>query len=165
MGMRRLIDALAIVIDETLKGLKLPKSTNDWDEPQKDGEIQVFKHRMASASDKEKAPYVLLQILNGADEHSREDDKEFSVVTVRGIVVTFNRDSVEGALSLVEVIERIRFRLESNRTIGGRYTLQLPFEWLIYPEDTAPYHIGELSMTFTIESIPWRPDYLNGLKW
>jgi hypothetical protein len=145
---RSLIDALADFIREDLKEMLLPIKQEVWTEDQPERAIEVHKYRMPSAEDaKDQVPYILLQMLNG------EDLENESKVAIRAIIVTFNWDPEQGALSLLNIISKLRFDLQRTGVVGEMYELKKPFEWLIYPDETMPYHIAEISTTWSVPVI------------
>jgi hypothetical protein len=61
------------------------------------------------------------------------------------------RDEQEGALNLLNLMERLQIELERAVVIGGQFRLDLQdegIETLVYPDNTAPYFIGEMSTTW-----------------
>lgn len=166
MSLRRLLDSLAEFIREDLKSMELPVKDTEFSETVGKRSPEVYRQRMPSASDAEEAvPYILLQMLNGADKRSAGTGERSSTAEIRAIVVTYEQDPEEGALSLINIIERLRQDLETVKVIGGSYKLIEPFEWLFYEDDTMPYHIAEFHTVWEIPTVePFVPG-LHDLKW
>ena len=60
-------------------------------------------------------------------------------------------------LSLVEVMERWRIAVLKTRVIDNRYSLDIDvadLEALYYPDNMAPYYIGEFASNWTMPVIP-----------
>jgi hypothetical protein len=94
-----------------------------------------------------KAPYVLLQLVTGSDE--LDEGKCF----VRVIACVYSDDESEGAMLLLNLITRIRAALLEWRVVGGQFALQMPLEYVLYTDDTAPYFLGEMSTNWSIPTI------------
>jgi hypothetical protein len=162
MNLRALLDALAEFVETSLQEMRLPVKQEGWDDQPRTRAIEIYKQRMPSASDaKEKVPYVLLQMLNGSDDEKASGEQEHKA-SIRVIVTIFDWDPQQGALSLLNIVEKLRFDLLKAGIIGDRFTLLKPFEFLIYPDDTIPYHVAELS---TVWGIPAVEREIQGLHW
>jgi hypothetical protein len=98
-----------------------------------------------STSAESKAPYVLHQLITGKDMQRDGDDPE-SVAVVRSICVVYAEQEEDGALNLLNLMERLRIHLLKKVVIGKRFMLDLTegLETLVYPEDTAPFFRGEM---------------------
>jgi hypothetical protein len=148
MTLRTLLDVLADFVREDLKEMVLPVSQELYTENPPMRAIEVHKQRMPSPEDqKKRAPYILLQIVNG------DDRKDESVVNVRMIIVTFEWSAEQGALSLLNIVEKLRFDLQKKGVIGKAFELEKPLEYLIYQEDITPYHVAELSTNWKLPVI------------
>ena len=95
-------------------------------------------------------PYILLQLLTGVDdqEAGKEPDSD---CRIRIVVATYSEDGGAGSMDLLNVITRIRVALLKAGVIGKQFTLRKPLEYMINPEDTGPYYLGEM---LTIWGIP-----------
>jgi hypothetical protein len=121
---------------------------------------QVWKMRLPEMSHStKKAPYILLQLVNGTDTQesgSEQDGKCY----VRIVFCVYCEDDNEGAMLLLNLIMRLRIALLEYRVIGGQFELQMPLEWVCYPDDTAPYYMGEMATEWSIPPVerkcqPW----------
>jgi hypothetical protein len=67
----------------------------------------------------------------------------------------YHPDEEEGALLLLNLMERLRIRLLKDVVIAGQFELDLEagLETLIYPDDTAPYYAGELLSTWKLPAV------------
>ena len=100
----------------------------------------------------QQVPYILLKVLTGADDKENNQPKS-SEVKVRIIIVTYSSDGEQGPLALLNLILRIRERLEKQHIIGGRFCLEYPFEYIIYQDTEPPYYMGEIMTNWSIPTI------------
>ena len=122
--------------------------------------IAVYKMRLPdSTSATKKAPYIIHQIVTSKDTQPSGQLEAGSAV-VRSIFCVYCNDEQEGAMHLLNLIERLRIRLLQDVVIGGQFELDLEVgvETLIYLENTAPYFAGEMSTTWKMPSVErkWR---------
>ena len=100
----------------------------------------------------EKAPYILLQLVNGSDSQETGQPQEGECY-VRVVACVYSEDASVGAMHLLNLITRLRTALLKQRVIGGQFLLKLPLEYLAYPDDTAPYFMGEMATTWSLPTI------------
>ena len=115
----------------------------------------VYCMRLIKGGDAKKAaPYIIHQVITGKDAQSRGARISGNAV-VRSIFCVYNEDEQEGSLSLLGLMERMRIAFLEKVVIGNRYQLDLEagLEMLIYPDDTAPYYIGEFVTTWTVPGV------------
>ena len=147
-----LLEALKSYIEEKTKDIMLPvrvKTGTDTKErppnvylmnvPKKEDEIQQI-------------PYILIKYLNGKDDQQSGSNTE-SEARVRIIIATYSEDGQEGAMALLNVMERLRQNLLKDREIGGQFRLIMPTESLAYPDNTTPYYLGEIMTLWTLPAI------------
>lgn len=151
-----LLQALKEFIEEAIKDLKLPMRAQSKEneaayaeDPDAEYRVpEVYKMRLPNSKEaKKKAPYVLVQLITTADwQDERQIDD--SIVTVRIICCTYNKDEQEGALGLLNLASRIRIALLKTCTAGANNAFVLDktekLEFMAYPDDTAPYYAGEM---------------------
>lgn len=142
-----LLNALKDFTEETLGGLSLPVRVQKNDAKQLYRAPTVFLARIpgGSSADK-KAPYVLHQIIT-SKHHQAEGEYCESSAQVRSIFCVYDKDEQEGGLALLEMMDRWELAVLRDRVIADRYEVDLKtdggMECLVYPDDTAPYYIGE----------------------
>ncbi len=150
-----LIESLKEFIAEAVSSFSLPCK------PEKGDTEQIFRapdvHRMRlpdSNSATKKAPYIIVQFVNGNDLWKDGTQSEATAV-VRFIFCVYCEDEEEGAMSLLNVMEKVRQKLLSVEVIGDCFKLDTGegLESLVYPEDTAPFYAGEMIGTFEIPPI------------
>jgi len=149
-----LLDELKVFCETETANLLLRVKTK----PSASAEIEykrpaVYKQRIPVLEDQaKKVPYILLQVLNGADVQQNGQETSSSC-NVRIIVCSYSLDSEEGAANTLNIITRLRTALLKKRVIGQYFSLVLPLEYILYPDDTAPYFMGELASSWTMPTI------------
>ncbi|WP_409969613.1 hypothetical protein RFF05_06785 [Bengtsoniella intestinalis] len=150
-----LLETLKDFSNEVLKDIILPVKV------QKDGSqpaprcMNVYLMRVPdSNAAKELAPYTIHQAITSKHEQPQGDRVSTSVV-VRSIFSVYDPDEQEGALALLNVMERLRINLLKTVVIGRQFTLDLEvgIETLIYPNDTAPYYAGEMITSWKLPRV------------
>mgnify|MGYP001090077564 CR=1 FL=1 len=122
--------------------------------PEGERSPEVWKMRLPDReSETKKAPYILLQLINGIDQQE-EGNPEDSTCNVRIVVGVYADDDSEGALNVLNVITRLRQELLRVREIGKCFSLRTPLEYLVYPDrSTAPFYFGEMMTTWEMPTI------------
>lgn len=141
--------------------LMMPVRMQKGDTEQQYRPTAVYLMRLPDGkSATKKAPYVLHQLITGKDQQSRGQNIEASA-QVRSICCVYNDDEQEGGLMLLNLVERLRVALLKQVVIGGQFTLDLEvgLEVLIYPDDTAPYFVGEMISTWKLPAIEREVSY------
>lgn len=146
-----LLDDLQKFIEENTADILLEVKVRTGPATEKERVAKVYKMGLPEKDDNtQQVPYILLKVLTGADEKEDQQPKS-SEVRVRMIIATYSQDGVQGQMALLNLILRIRERLQKQHIIGGRFCLKYPFEYIIYQDATPPYYLGEI---MTIWSIP-----------
>ncbi len=141
-----LLETLKIFVEEETKDLILPVKVSRGSSEKKERAAKVFKQSLPDKdSGTSRIPYVLLQFLKSKDEQPPGNNPD-STCMVRIVVATYSEDGEEGAMSALNLMTRIRLALLKKRVVGGAFTLKLdtPLEAIYYPDDTAPYYLGEM---------------------
>lgn len=152
-----LLNALQEQTERVLGGLLLPVRMQKGDVKQEYRAPLVFKMRVPNgASAEKKAPYVLHTVITGSDKQESGELCE-STAVVRSIFCAYNEDEQEGSLALLEMMERWRIDVLKTHVIADRFEIDLEtdngLESLVYPDDTAPYFIGEYVSRWKLPSI------------
>lgn len=107
-----------------------------------------------------KAPYVLHQLITGMDRQPQGQRAE-STAKVRSICCVYSDDEQEGGLMLLNLMERMRIALLKQVVIGNQFTLDLDagLETMVYPDDTAPYFVGEMLSTWELPAVEREVSY------
>jgi len=149
-----LIDALESFVAEQVKDICLAFRSKDDQEDQCRAP-GVYKMKLPDKDSETKlVPYVLLQLLTGKDAQVPGQAVE-SECKVRLVIATYSEDNGVGAYDLLNVITRIRTGLLKEGMIANQFLLKLesPLEYIVYPDDTSPYHLGEMITTWELPSI------------
>jgi len=149
-----LLECLEAFVKEKTADIMLQvKVRNRNQEEVKERAADVYKMRLPKKEDQtEKVPYILLQLLTGKDD-KEDGEPEESVCKIRIVVATYSEDGSEGALDVLNVILRIRSELKKAGVVGERFVLQNPLEYIVYPDSTQPYYLGEMVTNWSIPTI------------
>ena len=84
-----------------------------------------------------------------------DTEQSFRPAKVRSICCVYNDDEQEGGLMLLNLMERLRIAMLRQVVIGGQFTLDLEagLETIVYPDDTAPYFVGEMISTWMLPPV------------
>jgi len=147
--------ALKSFTQEAIKELIMPVRMQKGDTEQTYRAADVYLMRLPdSTSATKKAPYVLHQLITAKDEQPTGQKPRASAV-VRSICCVYSADEQEGGLMLLNLMERMRIALLRTTIIGNRFQLDMEagVECLVYPDDTAPYFVGEMVTNWRVPSI------------
>lgn len=146
-----LLDELKKFIEENTKDIILSVRTKPNSEEPNERPAEVHKMRLPDKdAETKRIPYILLQFLTGKDDQEEGQSPE-SECRVRIVVATYSEDGGEGAMDVLNLLTRIRIALLKIGVIGGQFLIKKPLEYIVYPDDTAPYFMGEM---LTIWEIP-----------
>jgi len=144
-----LLDNLEEFVKEKTKDIKLQVRVRK-PEQEKERAADVYKMRLPKKEDQtEKVPYILLQFLTGKDGEVQEG----STCQIRIVVATYAENDNMGAYDVLNVILRIRSELQKVGIIGGYFVLEKPLEYIVYPDSTQPYFLGEMITNWSIPEI------------
>lgn len=153
-----LLFALKDFTEKAVKDLRLPVKMQENDQeqpPDRAPEVHLMRLPDSSAA-KKKAPYILHIKVTG-DDSQDEGQRTQSLVTVRTVFCVYDENEESGALSLNEVMERLRIAFLKKRVVDHRFELKLKkgqsLENLVYTEDTAPYYVGEMVSTWELPAV------------
>ena len=152
------LDLLNVLCDVTrteTADIIMPVRIQKKDEVQKCRAAGVYRMRLPDSSAAEKkVPYIIHQIITGRDSQP-SGQRVSSVTVVRSIFCVYSENEEEGSLLLLNLMERLRIYLLKQVVIGERYEIDLEagMEALIYPDETAPYYMGEMSTTWKLPAI------------
>lgn len=150
-----LLEALKDYTKETVADIIMPTRQQKGDPTGGHRAVDIHLMRLPdSSAATKKAPYIIHQLINGVDIQ-RTGRQVSSSVSVRSICCVYHPDEEEGALLLLNLMERLRVRLLKEVVIAGQFELDLEsgLEMLVYPDDTAPYYAGELFSTWKLPAV------------
>ena len=148
-----LLDNLQTFIEENTADILLEVKVRTGPATEKERAAAVYKMALPEKDDNtQQVPYILLKVLTGTDEKEAGKPKA-GEVRVRIIIVTYATDEQQGQLALLNLILRLRERLQKQHIIGGRFCLEYPFEYIIYQDTTPPYYMGEIMTLWSVPTI------------
>ena len=153
-----LLQRLAKRVDQALKDLRLPVNPDSQRgkkaEPRAPATYLMRVKTLGLASLESKVPYVMHQVVEGSDIQKEGEDTQCRV-QLRSVFAVYNKDEEEGALRLLEMMERVRIDLLKNPILDSMYELDLEegLERLIYPDDMAPYYAGEMNSVWKVPRV------------
>lgn len=152
-----LLERLRDLTKEATKDLLLPaRRQKGDDEAPASGPAKIYLMGLPEAgSATKKAPYILHQVVTGKDSQKPGDFQPVATAVVRSVFCVYNEDAQAGNLQLLNLMERVRIALLEQVTIGSQFTLDLSegLDSLVYPDETAPYYIGEVVSTWKLPGI------------
>lgn len=141
-----LLEALKERTESAVSELLMPvKPTKD--EP--DAQIRVpavYTARLPDEKSSHKyAPYILHTVVN-TSYRQEPGDLPLGLVNVRTLFCVYSDNEQEGGMHLLNCMERIRISLMQNPVVGKQFRLDFEggIEQLVYPDDTAPFFLGEM---------------------
>lgn len=139
-----LLDALKAFIEKETKDIILPVRVDRKSGKAKERAAEVHKMRLPDKDgETARIPYVLLQFIKNTDNQEEGQHPE-SVCMVRIVAATYSEDGEEGALCVLNLLDRIRIALLRDGVIAERFMLKPPLEMIVYPDSTPPYYLGEM---------------------
>lgn len=150
--LEKLLDDLQAFIQEILKDYPLFVKQEGWEDQPLTRDAEVQQMIMPEPSEEhERVPYILLQLINGSDKRE-QNGQLVSRTAVRIVIAIYNKDKLEGRLQLLRIVQKIRYELSRAGVIGKMFELD-GLEYLIYPDDTEWYHMGEMSTEWKIPPV------------
>ena len=150
-----LLECLRDFTKEATRELIMPTKIQQKGEEQAFRTADVYLMRLPDGTAAaQKAPYILHQLLTAKDQQPAGKRLESSA-QVRSSFCVYNDDEQEGGLMLLNLMERLRIKLLRAGVIGRQFSLDLDagLEVLIYPDDIAPYYVGEMISTWILPAI------------
>lgn len=150
-----LLECLRVLTLEATGDLILPTSFQKGDEAPGCRAAEVHLMRLPdSLAAKKKAPYILHQLITGKDIQPAGARPSASAV-VRSIFCVYSDNEEEGALMLLNLMERLRIRLLKQAVMDNRYQLDLAagLEMLVYPDEIVSYCAGEMISTWKLPAV------------
>lgn len=150
------LDSIAEFTEEAVKDILLPIKQQDESDDVTERPASIYKMRLPDRnSATKKAPYILHQIVASKDKQSARGVPE-AKITVRTVFCVYApSDDADGSMNLLGLMERLRIKMLQSVSMGGYYRLdrESGVEQLIYPDDTAPYHVGEMVSVWDVPFI------------
>lgn len=104
-------------------------------------------------------PYYLIQFLSGQDWQKEEENPK-ATVKIRIISVAYSDDWEKGYEDALNMLTRVRENILKEKIIDNKFILntETPVEYVIYADDTGPYTIGDIILTFDIPGVKQEVD-------
>lgn len=150
-----LLEQLKLVTEAATVDLIMPTPMQKGDTEQQYRAAEVHLARLPDSRSAQKVtPYILHQIITSKDAQLPGDLANAQAV-VRSIFGVYNDNEEDGGLMLLNLMERVRIQLLKQTVIGNQFELDLEagLEALVYPDDTAPYYVGEMVSTWKLPPI------------
>ncbi len=157
-----LMEALKSFSESATAELIMPTRVQSASEEQEFRAAKVYLMRLPdSRSATKKAPYILHQLMTGQDRQT-EGNRPESSAQVRSIFCVYSSDEQEGGLMLLNLMERLRIALLRQVDLEHRFSLDLSvdLETFIYPDDTAPYFMGEMISAWKLPTVKREVNFL-----
>ena len=106
----------------------------------------------------EQVPYIVLQFVTGADQDPK-NEPAYSECRIRIIVCTYSDDAGVGAIDVLNILTKLRISLLRSGTLADQFLLLKPLEYIVYPNDTGFYHMGEMMTIWEIPSVERELEY------
>lgn len=150
-----LLEALKVRQTEDLKDLLMPAVPTKKNPTPGIRPVEIFQGKTPDKnSETEKAPYIVNAILNSTF-YRNPGEEPTSLVTVRSTLCVYNKDNEEGAMMLLNLLERLRISYTMNpildKTFQCLFDKENPIQDLVYPDETMPFFMAD---QVTVWSLP-----------
>lgn len=158
-----LLESLKVRMEHDTGELMMPVKPQKGDTSAEPRAAEVWNQRLSDMqSTSKKAPYILNAVLTSRFRRRPGEEPE-CLVTVRTIFCVYNPDENEGALMLLNLMDRVRISFQKNPIVDGRYELNLADDGiidLVYPDSTAPFYMSEMITEWKLPPVerevrPW----------
>lgn len=150
-----LLEQLKEFSEQVIKDLLMPvcQQENQPQEPDRPAVVHIMNLSSGRGAVNQ-APYIIHRIITGKDEQPA-GEREQAGALVRTVFAVYNPDEQEGGLMLLNLMERLRIALLQKRVVGGQFALdmQAGIESLIYPDNNAPFYLGEMMSRWWLPAI------------
>lgn len=148
-----LLEELKAYIERETKDMILPVRVDRRSGEHKERPAEVFTNDLPDKeAETKRIPYVLLQFIKSTD--SQEEGKSPECVSmVRIVAATYSEDKAEGKRCVLNLLTRIKTAFLRDGMVADRYILKSPLEMIVYTEDTAPYHLGEMATLWSMPAV------------
>ena len=146
-----LLERLKEFTEETTKDMILEVRVKSGETGPKERAAEVYTMRLPNKdAETKQIPYILLQFIKGTDDQ-KEGEQPESECAVRFVFATYSEDGGKGAMDVLNLITRIRLALIKKGVIGEQFSIKRPIEYIVYPDSTPPYFMGEI---MTLREMP-----------
>ncbi len=156
MNKLNLLKALKVRTESALADLILPVKPTKEDPDQIYRAPAVYICRLPDGKRTTQfSPYILHTVVNSSDKQDPGDKVPDSLVNVRSVFCVYHADEEEGGIALLETMERVRIDLLRNPILDNTYEIDMQggVEGLVYPDDTAPFFLGEMMVAWKLPPV------------
>jgi hypothetical protein len=151
------IDAICRFLEETLKNLR-PDEKNvtvyPYSLPDPDPAAMMRDSGETPVTYEGMMPAVIVAPISFEDKMFEDGTSLLTVSLLAGI---YSYDHKEGPLRVINILERVRRSLLSNRILEDACEVQEPLNWQMYDDGTKPLWFGEMITNWRI-AVPDRVD-------
>lgn len=119
----------------------------DGDGNEKEIEVKAGFLKQKEMRDNAYDHYVLIRVLEG------ESDHEESTAKVRFIICASDRDTMDGWITVLNILEDIRQAILSRTIICKRYTYKDPVKWVVEEDEAFPAYFATIDVQFVIPNV------------
>lgn len=155
------LNDLKLFCEDAVKDMVFPLQVQKGDIKEQKRAPIVYIMRLPNSKSYEKyAHYIIVQIVKG-NHIQKAGQESFHTVKVRLVFCVYCENEQDGAIMLMNVMDRVQEKLMESRVVGGVFKLNChePFETQSYYEDTAPFFGGEMTGTFIIPATERKVDF------
>lgn len=137
-------DTIIAELKQLFDGQLFPQKRETTDDPEKTVPLNFYPQALPYKEGYDfanYAPYISVQLHNGRQE---EETEPADAIVLLNIGIYDDSEDNQGHVMVMNIIETIRQDLFKKRTLGGKYSIKLPFEWELNDEDVWPYFIGSV---------------------
>lgn len=148
----KLIEDLKAVCSKATEKMRLPLAVQKGDTERQFKKPEIYGMRLPNSGNADKyVPYIIIQLVSS--QHVQKEGKPpFYTASVRFVFAVYCEDEQEGAIMLLNVMDRVQQKLLEQVQVGKTFLLDVhePLEAVVYPDNTAPYYAGEMAGTFIL---------------
>lgn len=121
-----------------------------------DGEdvpLNVYPQRLPAKkteNDDEHFPYCIVRV-NGGGTVSEDESPSCKALIFFGLI---DEDpNYQGYKDIMNALRKLETHLFSKRIIGRQFSIEYPYDWAVYEEDTFPYYFGGAETNWTLPAV------------
>jgi len=143
-----LLDELEAFVRDKTQNMLLAAGVAENSGENRERTAEVYQmHLPDNEPDEVLIPYILLQFIKSKDDQQPGTPPECKAY-VRIVAATYSENGADGAMSIMNLLTRLKLELIKAGVIGGQFLLAPPLEMFIYPDNTLPFFLGEMMAVF-----------------
>jgi len=101
-------------------------------------------------ADPDPYPYVIVRVEDG----EIKDESSAQTVNVTLLIGTYDPESgKQGHKDILSIIAKIYERFAKVPVLGGKYTIQYPILWSLQEEESYPFYVGGMYLSFETAAV------------